>query len=99
MLDETDRKVLQLARDAAKDAEPSWRDAKWAAIFLIGGIVMIVWDISLGDRPGPAGPFMLGFGLAALLIQGPISRLVWHSYRVIRKADAKGAFEDETPAI
>lgn len=95
MLDDNDRKVLALARQGTDDAEPSWRDAKWAAVFLLGGLVFIVWDISLGDRPGSVGPFMLGFGLAALMIQGPVSRLVWQCYRVIRKADAAGAFRDD----
>lgn len=98
MLDADDRKTLALARKAANDPRPTWRSAAWAIIFVIGGVALITIDIVSGVRPGGGGAFMIGCGLVGVVLQIPVGRLVWSCYRVIRHADAKGAFDEASPA-
>ena len=93
MLEEEDRKVLEFARKGQADREPTWRDPKWAYVFILGGVALAVLDLADGSRPGAAGGFLLGGGLLALVIQVPMSRHIWRCYRLIRRADEAKAFD------
>ncbi len=98
MLDVADRKLLETIRTGAYAAPPSLKDPKWAYLLLVGGLAFVVVDfLTRKSLSGVAGGFMMGCGLMALVIAGPISRVVWRCQRLVRAADAKGAFGPPPP--
>ncbi|MGQ0612873.1 MAG: hypothetical protein ACT4PV_03890 [Planctomycetaceae bacterium] len=98
MLDEADRKLLATIRTGAFAAPPSLKDPKWAYLLLGGGLAFVVADFLVtGALSGVAGGFLMGCGLMALVLAGPVSRVVWRCQRLVRAADAKGAIGPPPP--
>jgi hypothetical protein len=98
MLEQPDRRALHLARAARDDERPSWRQPLYSWIFVIGGLAFAAWDLVDGIRPGMSSGFMIGIGIGFLVMAVPLSRHLWHCYRLIRMADEAGAYGERDPS-
>ena len=94
--------MLESVRTWVDPGPPAWKDTWWNWILLAGGIAMIVGStLETGSITGAAGGFMIGVGVLALVIAVPLSRRLRALFRLVRHADAQGAFEgrEERPSV
>lgn len=99
MLDADQRKMLDQVRHWEDPGALTWKEGWWNWILLGGGILLVVTsEIETGRLTGAAGGFLIGVAILALVIAVPLSRRLRTLFRLVKRAEERGAYAEEDRA-